>query len=391
MLFQRSIPVQLEAGEVVVRNLRRHGIILAGRILPPCVVLFAPISLIGYALHMRVDDPGQAAILMRNSLLALLALSIPLAIWAWINAWDWANDSFHITTRRVIRFEQHWWISQKVMSAGLGQIQNIAVYIPDVLANTLNYGTVTIETAAQVGTIEFDSIHDPRSVQRLIFELRGQPLPPQEPAQPVWRGWRHLIAGLFPFLPQFETDGSVHYHKHWYILLQHEMLPVFLLVLVALGVQLLHVRALLFALIGILPMFVYQYVNWVNDVYILTTHRIINVVRIPLIREDRREALLEHVQNVQVTIPTLGSRLLDMGDVFVETAGKTENFLFKTVHHPHQIAEELNRRLDAVRSGRRAAEALARRREIEDVLTEILQRQQGGQPAPSGAGAPPVD
>lgn len=389
MSLQRSVPVQLEAGEVLVSSMRRHGIILVGRLLPPCVVLFVPISLVGYALHMRADDPVQAATLLRNSLIALLALIIPVGAWAWANAWDWANDSFHITTRRVIRFEQHWWLSQTVISAGLGQIQNIAVFMPDFLANALNYGTLTIETAAKAGTIQFDSIYDPRSAQRLIFELRGLPAPPPLPQQPTWRGWRRLLRSLFPFWPQFEPDGSVVYHKHWYMLLKHLGLPVFLLALVVLGVNLLHLRLLLYALIGIVPMFVYQYANWVNDVYILTTHRIINIVRIPLIREDRREALLEHVQNVQVTIPSLSSRLLDMGDVFVETAGKTENFLFQTVHHPHAIAEELNRRLEAVRSGRRAAETLARRREIEDVLTEILDRQQSA-PPPDGAPTMPA-
>ncbi len=106
-------------------------------------------------------------------------------------------------------------------------------------------------------------------------------------------------------------------------------------------------------------------------------------MRIPLIREDRREALLEQIQNVQVTIPTFGSRLLDMGDVFVETAGKTENFKFQTVEHPGAIAEEVNRRLDAVRSRRRQAEAQARRAEIESVITQILQTQQGT-PPPAG-------
>jgi hypothetical protein len=209
-------------------------------------------------------------------------------------------------------------------------------------------------------------------------------LPPDEPAGPPAQSWHDVLRAVFPFAPQEKPDGSIVYHKHWYILVQHMSLPVALILFVVAGAWLLSSWLPFVLLLGLIPMLVYQYVNWINDVYILTTNRIIDIYKIPLIREDRREALLEQIQNVQVTIPNFGSRLLDMGDVFVETAGKAENFMFKTVHHPGAVAQELNRRLDGVRSNRRQAESLARRQEIETILTQILQTQQGQQP-PSGA------
>jgi hypothetical protein len=385
MVFQRSVPVQLDTDEKVVRNLRRHGAILAGRILPPFVVLLAPLTLIVWALFIGGRDPGQAHTMFTYSLAALLVLGLPMLGWAALNAWDWSNDSFHITTKRVIRSERNWWFSQNVISAGLGQIQNIAVFIPDLLANALNYGTVVIETAAQVGKIEFDSVYDPRAVQRLLFELRGVPPPPDEPALPAWTSLRDVIVAIFPFAPQHKSDGSVTYHKHWFILAQALGVPLFLLLMVMAGAWLLRSSLPLLALLAVLPMLVYQYVNWVNDIYILTNNRIIDIMRIPLIKQDRREALLEQIQNVQVTVPNVGSQLLDMGDVFVETAGKAENFLFKTVHHPAAVAEELSRRLDAIRSGRKQAEKQAQMREIEAMITQILQTQQGASPPSDGA------
>ena len=150
-MFQRSVPVRLEAEETVVRDLRRHGIVVFWRILPPCALLLAPIAIILVALLGFGSDPAQAAALVRTSLTALLVLILPVAGWIGLVIFDWSNDSFHITTRRVIRSEQRFWISQNVISAGIQQIQNVAVELPDPLANLLNYGNVVIETAAQIG------------------------------------------------------------------------------------------------------------------------------------------------------------------------------------------------------------------------------------------------
>ena len=73
-----------------------------------------------------------------------------------------------------------------------------------------------------------------------------------------------------------------------------------------------------------------------------------------------------------------------MGTVLVETAGKAENFEFQTVPHPLAIKDEINRRVDALRAGRRQAEAEARRRELEDILAEFIRSQYGTLPPPGG-------
>ena len=47
-------------------------------------------------------------------------------------------------------------------------IQNISLQVPGILGKLLNYGSVTIETAAS-GQFTFDMVWDPRSVQQEIF------------------------------------------------------------------------------------------------------------------------------------------------------------------------------------------------------------------------------
>ena len=370
--------------------MRRHGIILLGRLMPPLIVLSVPVLIILYSALLYRSDPALAGALARTASFVLLILLVPLGLWGAFNTYDWANDSFHITNKRVIRFEQHFITSQVLIEAGLQQIQNIAVLIPDPLANTLNYGTVVIETAATSGRIEFDSIGDPRRVQRLLFELRGIPLPPQDPpAHFRFHSLSDVLLYLFPILPQYRPGGSVLYHKHWFVLVQAMALPLFMLGLVFSAIIVTRSVLPLILLIFVLPFLVYQYVNWINDVYILTERRIIDIVRVPLIREDRREALFEQIQNVTVTLPNFISRMLDMGEVFVETAGRAENFRFQSVHHPLDIKDELNKRLDAVRTGRRQAEEQNRRREVEELVMQVLRTHYG--PPPSEEPSPTHD
>ena len=81
------------------------------------------------------------------------------------------------------------------------------------------------------------------------------------------------------------------------------------------------------ALLLLLPALVYQYVNWVNDVYILTAYRIIDIVRNPPDQgKTAARRCWSRFRTSTVNVPNFSSKLLDMGDVFVETAGQGRKF-----------------------------------------------------------------
>jgi len=389
MFLGEAKPRKLEQDEYPILNIRRHKIVLVGRLLPVATILLVPVVLIVFSILTRNSDQQAADRTIRLSLQVFFLLLLPLGGWAAFIIYDWANDSFHVTNRRVIHFEQTYFTSQTMIEARLEQIQNVAVKIPNPLAQALHFGTVVIETAAQTGRIEFDSIPDPYRVQRTLFEVRNVPMPPEKPPL-EWKNLHDLLGYLFPFNPQIGPDGSVTYHKHWFILATAVAPPLaFLVLILALAIILRSALPLLLLLLD-LPFLLYQYVNWINDVYILTDRHIIDIVRIPLIKEDRREALLDNIQNVSFTVPNLPSRLLQMGDVFVETAGKAENFLFQSVHHPEAVQREISRRVDALRAIRQQSESDLRRRETEAMIEEILRRHNMLPPSSPGNGQTPV-
>ncbi len=67
----------------------------------------------------------------------------------------------------------------------------------------------------------------------------------------------------------------------------------------------------------------YFYIDWRNDIYVLTNRRVVHRERVGafLIRENFSAAPLQAVQNVQVSQVGIIGRMLKFGDLIIETAG----------------------------------------------------------------------
>ncbi len=108
---------------------------------------------------------------------------------------------------------------------------------------------------------------------------------------------------------------------------------------------------------------VYQYVDWRNDVYIVTDNEVIDVERdlaiFPLwfiYTESRRQGSLDKVQNVNLRIPNLWATLLGFGDVIIQTAGTEGTMDFLFVSNPRRVLNEILNRVAAHREREREEE-----------------------------------
>jgi uncharacterized membrane protein YdbT with pleckstrin-like domain len=85
----------------------------------------------------------------------------------------------------------------------------------------------------------------------------------------------------------------------------------------------------------------YHFLDWRNDHYIVTSLRVLHVERVLLLREDRDEAPIELVQDVQVNQEGMLANLLNFGDVIIQTAAATEKVVFADVPGPSYVRDAL--------------------------------------------------
>ena len=362
---------------------RRHPLFLFLRAALPALVTAALVSL--FAFLTIVIWHGA----FLPTFLLLLSLVGGLGWLAW-SVIDWSNDYVVITNRRVVLLERILLLYESRQEVPLEAILADEVQT-DQIGRLLNYGNLIVRT--YTGQIILDRLAEPQRVLALLDEQRerarrgrrraqreaieatirsrlGLPTPPPPspeapapaesapPPSPPTPGQRlgQTLARLF-MLRQEEGDTII-YRTHWAILLAKTALPTLCLLLdLALALLILSQRLPLpprlgwvLLLIG-LPVlglwWLYQYVDWRNDRYIITPEMIIDVYKKPLGTEEKRSAPLRNIQTIEYARKTLIHLLLNFGTVYIRV-GDTQ-FTFDDVYNPSEVQRELFQRLVAAR------------------------------------------
>ena len=81
------------------------------------------------------------------------------------------------------------------------------------------------------------------------------------------------------------------------------------------------------------------------------------------LREERREASLGRIQNINLEIPGLVGRIFNFGSITIETAG-TGAFTFDYVRDPRNVQAEIFKRMERFQQRQREEAALERRAEL---------------------------
>lgn len=86
---------------------------------------------------------------------------------------------------------------------------------------------------------------------------------------------------------------------------------------------------------------VFSYVDYYLDVWIITNERILDIEQKGLFNRVTSEQKLFRVQDVTAETKGFFQTLLNFGDVYVQTAGETQRFIFKQVHRPEFVAKKI--------------------------------------------------
>lgn len=394
-------------GESVILYLRKHPLALIWAWRYAALLLVSGSIALIFAWQLL---PGFSQGL-RLGLVILLAL-VGLIVW-----WEfmvWYYDIFVVTNRRLIDFAKKPFIFEKRDEAQLSRVQDIRVVYSNIIGVLLNFGDVYIQTAGAKGTIRFAQVPRPKDVQQRILRLAteaqqrgtgghpGGSIRPQHAAatttaastMPTSSPRRASLLGSIPvvgsdwrdylyhiFRPRLDLpEGYSLWRKHWWRLMQATAVSgtAFNLSLVLCGVTLWQMGIgpwlglpLLF-LVGSGLWNLWNIIDYLNDIYIVTDDRIIDIEKVPLIYEDRREAPLRQIQDVHYVQPSLLHRLLDFGDVEVETAGRGGGFTFESVPHPARVQAEIFRRLEIMREKMTKEEEKRREKEFMRLLSPYI-------------------
>ena len=387
----------LGKAEVVYLIARRHKLLMYQAMALP-VILGGLIALVGVWL----------AVLYEAMWIAWTAalLEVPMALWIIWHRIDWANDFYIVTNQRLVYLEKIIGIYDSRQEAPLGSIMSVNVQTDDSIQRALSMGDVIVRTFS--GPILLKSVANPHALAAAIEEHwhrtrtrereaqveqmgqtirsrleRRKPPAPAKPQAPAGRKPRksltRQLAGFFNFRVRFEEGGNVIYRKHWYIFLESVWKPSLGLIGVFVGLTL--AIAYLPASLPILPMvlvalvalaplagwWLYEYVDWRNDIYMVTADQIFDVAKKPLGAETKKSAPLANVLSLKYERPGLLGLLLNYGTVVAQVAG-TE-FRFEGVFDPVSVQNDVYRRLEASNAKKAAGEAAKRRDELADWLT----------------------
>ncbi len=397
-----------EPGEAVIFVLHKHDIVLLRNLVLPGVLMC--LILAAYF----VVGSTSILVLVVGGFLA----SVPLLL-ALHQIVDHFNDNYILTNKRVMHDERVYLIRQSRVGAPLANIQSVQVIQEGPLAQMFCFGDVCIETAGEPGgRIVFRQIPDSGRVQQMILEQRDraeartraeeranirqelrrrfghEPAEEETPEggeeessserepEASWPAWmlapRRVVRYFFPALREEEGD-TITWRKHWVALLGPITLPSGLILLATLVVAWLlsreegdQVSVLIsygIVLLFLVPWWLWVFEDWQNELYQVTSSRIIDVERLPFgLREERREASLGMIQNVNLKVPGVIGRLFGYGSVTIETAGAGA-FTFDYVKNPQAVQTEIFRRMAAFTQRKRQEEAQRRRDELLDWFT----------------------
>jgi cAMP-binding proteins - catabolite gene activator and regulatory subunit of cAMP-dependent protein kinases len=371
-----NIPMAwLEPGEKVYLMARKHPVFLLFRSIPP-ILTFGALWL------LMVFLSSEHAFW---SLAGLVAGFLFCLLWLVWNINNWANDFYLITSRRMVWVEHVTGFYDSRQEAPLSTLISVGIKTTQ-LGVFLGYSDVLVRT--YIGDIRFERVAHARTIGKLIETnwARGKRTDLELDAREIRKALRQKFGkeaeditakdlqaelGTVQSAPRevnffewlfsdfvrirHEVGGTITYRKHWLILLQKIILPLFMMVLsiifmvaiithnltqVDYTMGLVAGYFLVFVAAGAL---VYQYVDWRNDLFQLTANQVIDLDRKPFGRESRRSAPLENILSIEYERRGLIPMLFNYGTVYI-TIGNSQ-LTFNDVYQPSVVQQDIFTRM----------------------------------------------
>jgi hypothetical protein len=401
MAYKLKMP-WLSENETVYLLSRQHGIVLIQRLLLPIILMSLALIVLGTAYMNSTAGLSAFWLTMGLGLITVFGL---WALWRYI---DWSNDYYIITNRRVVWLEKVIGFYDSRQEAMLENLLSVNTQT-GLVGRTFGFGDVIVRTFT--GEIMFDSINDPLHAAAMVEEYWGRtkneqqevqravlreslrkkinPPPPEGQAAPAAVAAAKSVSkktsnatGLQPVTFEYflkthwEVGGVVTYRKHLFILAARSVLPLGTFALAVFlfsywlfngGVLTIGLTALVLLAFGVIFLWwTYNYVEWANDLYIITPEQIVDIYRKPLGMENRQSAPLENILSVSYVRQGIFGILFNFGTVKI-AVGEI-NLDFHNVFNPTGVQQEVVRRMNLRIARKKEADTLAERERMAEWL-----------------------
>ncbi|MGC9467272.1 MAG: cyclic nucleotide-binding domain-containing protein [Anaerolineae bacterium] len=166
--------------------------------------------------------------------------------------------------------------------------------------------------------------------------------------------------------------------RHWTRLFR-QTAPLVLILLLLLPVLVALLRSestflLIIAALLAIPMLLllggifWQYMNWRDDYFVVTTQRVAHIERVWPLSTQLEETSLDNVEDIYEAQSSLTANLMNYGDLVLQTAGETVDIDMSYVPNPGHLRELISEQMGRAR----ARDILRTRGEIRDLLARRL-------------------
>ncbi|MGB8212492.1 MAG: cyclic nucleotide-binding domain-containing protein [Anaerolineales bacterium] len=385
--------------EVIYFLATKHSYLLAQSLFVPVLSLLLPLLLVVAFFFF----PAFKFLLWGAG-----ATFLAIVLWIIWNTIDWGNDYYIVTNQRVVYLEKVIGLYDSTQQAPLSTILSVGVET-DLLGRQMGFGNVIIRTF--VGKIIFHAVSNPQQAAAVVeehwrrsketsrqaeaaamrFEIKKRLglLPPDTKPQigpaPVIKTKPSFGARLSfnLFKVRMEKNGTITYRKHWFVLVQQTWQPFFLLLLMLLllAYGLSHPPGFLGKLLtgpaaGVLAVvwgglfisfvlwWIYQYIDWSNDIFQVTPDQILDIDRKPFGTEERKAAPLENILSTDARREGFMEYLLNYGTVYIFVGGA--QFAFSDVTDPASVQQDVDNRRLARINAKAESQAKADRERLAD-------------------------
>jgi Bacterial PH domain/PASTA domain len=370
-----------QQGETIRRVVRAHPIFYVWALVP----MLLSLVFLGLVVWLETRNVVPSAFFPILYLIGGIALigSVLYGAYRIFEQW-WVNIDI-VTNKRVLTW--HGLLKVTRDETSLDKVQQVAVEQDSLAGIILSYGTVRVYLAGGK-FLYLKNVRDPKGVRDDIEgitqsyrDAKPAKAPPPPPNDPVMAATLETLGKKDPLpkLPNADAklehrrspnkvrgplrrfggplrvECDVHYdaeeytvmyiQRSWWLLAVRLVLPILLLVATLVGALIARVLFGLFAVAFVVMLVAIGLViiGYIDDVFILTNKRIIDINRkLIILSEQHDTTTYDKIAKIEVKSPNVVLLALSIGNLYIETQGANPNIHMRHIAHPFFVQDKIS-------------------------------------------------